>query len=99
MSDSKRAIQWDDLWRQKREFEPGTIAEFVSMLDNGEKHGFARWVETRTPPVQIEIMGNAPQELKDFLYQQGALSPETVFTIKAKSDVPVVDRRTRKVFA
>ena len=90
------AIRWDDIWGQFKLMPHEMMREFANALDDGEDGGFERWLRSRSPKVQVEILQNAPVELQRHLYDEGILEVEAVFKLGIRSDTPVKDMRWPK---
>lgn len=86
-------IRWSDAWGQFRMMPVEMKQAFAIALDDGESNGFERWLKSRSPRVQVEILDNAPEQLREHLRDCGALSPLAAFAMEVKSDTKVVDRR------
>lgn len=86
-------LRWDQLWAEFKTMPNEMKVQIAVSLDNGEAAGFERWLAGRSPKAQIDILDNAPDDLKQHFYKRGLLSPFAVFALDIQSHTPVRDRR------
>ena len=86
-------FDWHQLWAEFKTMPDDMKAQVAKTLDGGERNGFERWLESRSPKTQVAVLDNAPDELKEHLYKHGILAPAAVFALDIRSKTKVVDRR------
>lgn len=90
------SLEWRQLWGEFKTMPDEMKAQVALSLDGGEQRGFENWVESRSPKAQVDVLDNAPDDIKEYFYKRNILSPFAVFAMDIKSKTPVKDMRSRR---
>ena len=71
-------LSWSDLWPIALGMPHYTLAELGHQLGDDD---FVDWLRTRSPRVQLEVVEDAPEALKQHLYREHALCGATVMAL------------------
>ena len=90
-------IAWPDLWGATKGMTPENQKALAAQLDDTEG-GFPHWIRTRSPKVQVEVLGNAPESVVEYMYRQNVLAPEAVnkLNLPYHATAKIVDHRSRR---
>jgi hypothetical protein len=85
-------IGWPDFWSTLKEMTPDCLAA-VGREWHGED--FTKWVNSRSPRVQVEILENAPESIQQYFYSKNVIRPFAIAAlgIRPSRKVIVSDRR------
>lgn len=85
---------WADMWATIKVAPDEQIIAIGQELDN-VPGGFAGWLKSRSPKVQIEILEGAPEWVQKNLYSSGVLKTAAVLELEIPPNAKVKDRRNR----
>ena len=97
MSSASVCLSWSDLWPATKGMSASNQRALAEQLDDTEG-GFPHWIRTRSPKVQVEVLGNAPESVVEYMYRQNVLAPEAVnkLNLPYHATAKIVDHRSRR---
>lgn len=84
---------WSQLWAEFKTMPVEMMNQVAVSLDAGEDDGFEKWLKSRSPKAQVDVLDNAPDPLRQHMYEHGILSPFAVFAMDIESKTKVKDSR------